>query len=110
MRYNWQYENWAKFVYDSSVIDQIVIKFALETGELKGMIDTLSEDVKQETIIQFMIDEAIKTSEIEGEFYSRQDVMSSIKNKIGIHSSISHINPDSALKKIVYLLGVIPNA
>lgn len=36
----------AKFEYESSVIDQIVIKFALETGELKGMIDTLSEDIK----------------------------------------------------------------
>lgn len=91
MKYNWQYKNWAKFEYAPSVIDQIVIKFALETGELKGIIYTLPEDIKQETIIQFMIDEAIKTSEIEGEFYSRQDVMSSIKNKIGIHSSINHI-------------------
>lgn len=35
MQYNWQYKNWAKFEYDSSVIDQIAIKFALETGELK---------------------------------------------------------------------------
>ncbi|WP_349679427.1 Fic family protein, partial [Empedobacter sp. UBA5528] len=96
MKYNWQYKNWANFEYDSSVIDQIVIKFALKTGELKGMIDTLPEDIKQETIIQFMIDEAIKTSEIEGEFYSRQDVMSSIKNKIGIHSSISHIKDKNA--------------
>jgi len=96
MRYNGQYENWANFEYDSSIIDQIVIRFALETGELKGMIDTLPEDIKQETIIEFMIDEAIKTSEIEGEFYSRQDVMSSIKNKIGIHSSINHIKDKNA--------------
>ena len=96
MKYNWQYKKWSNFEYDSSVIDQIVIKFALETGELKGMIDTLPEDIKQETIIQFMIDEAIKTSEIEGEFYSRQDVMSSIKNKIGIHSSITHIKDKNA--------------
>lgn len=70
MQYIWQLKNWAKFDYDSSVLDEIAIKFALETGELKGMIDSLSEDIKQETIIQFMIDEAIKTSEIEGEFYS----------------------------------------
>lgn len=96
MQYNWQYKNWAKFEYDSSIIDQISIKFALETGELKGIIDSLPEDIKQETIIQFMIDEAIKTSEIEGEFYSREDVMSSIKNKIGIHSSISHIKDKNA--------------
>lgn len=96
MQYNWQFKNWGKFEYDSNILDEIVIKFALENGELKGMIDSLSEEIKQETIIQFMIDEAIKTSEIEGEFYSRQDVMSSIKNKIGIHSSIKHIKDRNA--------------
>ena len=96
MKYNWQNKNWPKFEYDTSIIDSIVVEFALETGELKGIIETLPETLKQETILQFMIDEAIKTSEIEGEFYSRQDIMSSIKNKIGIHSSISHIKDKNA--------------
>lgn len=36
-----------------------------------------------------LIEEAIKTSEIEGEYMSREDVMSSIKNNLGIHE-----NPD----------------
>ena len=75
MKYNWQNKNWPKFEYDTSIIDSIVVEFALETGELKGIIETLPETLKQETILQFMIDEAIKTSEIEGEFYSRQDIM-----------------------------------
>lgn len=96
MNYNWQHKNWANFEYDTTIIDEIVFEFALETGELKGIIDTLSEEMKQDTILQFMIDEAIKTSEIEGEFYSRQDVMSSIKNKIGVHSTIDHIKDKRA--------------
>lgn len=91
MKYNWQHKNWKNFKYDSSIIEEIVIEFALETGELKGIVNTLAEDVKQDTIIQFMIDEAIKTSEIEGEFYNRKDIMSSIKNRIGVHPSINHI-------------------
>lgn len=35
-----------------------------------------------------MIAEAIKSSEIEGEFYSRNDVMSSIKKQLGISDTI----------------------
>jgi Fic family protein len=82
--YNWQFENWPYFEYNSKVIDDIVIEFASETGEVKGIIDSLPYDFRQDAIIQFMIDEAIKTSAIEGEYYSRQDVMSSIKNRLGI--------------------------
>lgn len=84
MKYNWQLPDWPKFTFDDSVIDSLCMDFALETGELKGLVDSLSTDIQQETILQFMISEAIKTSEIEGEFFSRQDVMSSIKKNLGI--------------------------
>ena len=84
MKYNWQLPDWTKFIFDDSVIDSLCMNFALETGELKGLVDSLSTEIQQETILQFMISEAIKTSEIEGEFFSRQDVMSSIKKNLGI--------------------------
>lgn len=84
MKYNWQQSDWAKFIFDDSVIDSLCMDFALEIGEIKGLVDSLSTDIQQETILQFMISEAIKTSEIEGEFFSRQDVMSSIKKNIGV--------------------------
>jgi Fic family protein len=83
MKYNWQLPDWTKFKYDDTVIDSLCMEFALETGELKGLVDSLSSEIQQETILQFMISEAIKTSEIEGEFFIRQDVMSSIKKNLG---------------------------
>ena len=83
MKYNWQHSNWENFIFDDSVLDSLCMEFALETGELKGLIDSLSTEIQQETILQFMISEAIKTSEIEGEFFSRQDLMSSIKKNLG---------------------------
>jgi len=83
MKYNWQHPNWKNFIFDDSVIDSLCMDFALETGELKGLVDSLSTEIQQETILQFMISEAVKTSEIEGEFFSRQDVMSSIKKNLG---------------------------
>lgn len=84
MHYNWQHKNWPNFTYDTAILDSCVSAFTLVFGEVKGILDTLQEEVKQETLLQFMIDEAMKTSEIEGEYYSRQDILSSIKNKIGL--------------------------
>jgi Fic family protein len=97
MKYNWELSDWAKFTYDATVIDAICMDFALETGELKGLVDSLPTEIQQETILQFMISEAIKTSEIEGEFFSRQDVMSSIKKNLGIGDAFVQIKDKNAL-------------
>lgn len=91
MKYNWQHMDWPTFTYDASEIDAIVMEFAMETGEVKGMIDGLDEEVQQEAILQFMISEAIKSAEIEGEYHSRQDVMSSIQNRLRLHETSIHI-------------------
>jgi Fic family protein len=96
MKYNWQLPNWANFTFDDSVLDLLCIDFALETGELKGLVDSLSDEIQQETILQLMISEAIKTSEIEGEFFSRQDIMSSIKKNLGIGDAFGHIRDKNA--------------
>ncbi|TDD99315.1 Fic family protein [Flavobacterium cellulosilyticum] len=96
MKYNWQLPDWANFTFDESVIDSIAIKFALETGELKGLVDSLSNEIREETILEFMISEAIKTSEIEGEFFNRQDVMSSIRKNLGYSDDFLQIRNKEA--------------
>jgi Fic family protein len=96
MKYNWQLPDWTKFTFNDTVIDVLCMDFALETGELKGLVDSLSTEIREETILQFMISEAIKTSEIEGEFFSRQDVMSSIKKNLGIGDALVQIRDKNA--------------
>lgn len=96
MNYNWELPDWSDFSYDNSTIESLSVAFALETGEVKGLIDSLPEPVQQDTILQFMISEAVKTSEIEGEFFSRQDIMSSIKKQLGISDSITRIRDKKA--------------
>ena len=96
MKYNWQLPEWTKFIYNDAVIDSLCIEFAFETGELKGLVDSLSTVIQQETILQFMISEAIKTSEIEGEFFSRKDITSSIKKNLGIGENLSQIRDKNA--------------
>ena len=82
--YNWQHKNWPEFTFDSSSIDNELMKFMLKAGELKGIISALPEVISTETIIQIMVSEAIKTSEIEGEIINRIDVMSSIRKNLGL--------------------------
>ena len=87
MMYNWQHKNWPEFKFDSSSIDNELMKFMLKAGELKGILFALPQEVSTETIIQIMVSEAIKTCEIEGEILNRQDVVSSIRKNLGLHIS-----------------------
>ena len=89
MKYNWQYSDWAKFNYSDSVLESLLIEFAFEIGEIKGIIQSLSNENQQDTILQMMISEAVKTSEIEGEFFSRQDIMSSIKRHLNVSENLA---------------------
>ncbi|MBK0381889.1 Fic family protein [Pedobacter sp. SD-b] len=87
MDYNWQRENWPNFTYSTVDIKAISIAFAQELGLLNGLLLGLNEGFKKESLLELLKEEAIKTSEIEGEFMSKDDVMSSIKNNLGIKPS-----------------------
>lgn len=87
MTYNWQHQNWPDFQFDLEALRPLFQEFAFEWAELKGMEKGLSADLEEETIINIMVSEAIKSSAIEGEFYSREDVMSSIRNKLGLNKT-----------------------
>ena len=82
--YNWQQPDWTRFRYSLEKVEDSLYAFVEEIGLVSGLVKSLPEDTQVETIIDLMVSEAIKTSEIEGEFLSRQDVMSSIRNKLGL--------------------------
>jgi Fic family protein len=85
--YNWQFKNWPNFNYSTEKLQEISVAFAQEFGAVDGLLAGLNNEQKQETLLEMLIEEAIKTSEIEGEYMSREDVMSSIKNNLGILQS-----------------------
>lgn len=84
MIYNWQQSDWLEFRFDLHNADEHLFAFAEETGLISGMLNAMPEDMQMEAIIDTMVAEAIKTSEIEGEYVSRKDVMSSIRNNLGL--------------------------
>lgn len=88
MTYIWQHKSWPKFTYSVDKLQEISISFAQEIGLVNGLVLGLNEELKQEALLELLISEAIKTSEIEGEYISREDVMSSIKNNLGLQEYI----------------------
>ncbi len=87
MIYNWQQPDWPDFKYDLGVTEDILSAFTEESGRTGGMLNAMSEGQQMETAISTMVTEAIKTSEIEGEYVSRQDVVSSIRNNLGLNKN-----------------------
>ena len=85
MTYNWQQENWPDFTYDLVKVEEKLYLFSEKIGVVSGVLKALPEDTQLSAIIDTMVAEAIKTSEIEGEYLSRNDVMSSIRNNLGLN-------------------------
>ena len=96
MAYNWQLADWPEFKYNLKGLDDTLFAFADQTGQMNGILRGLPEELRMEAIIDIMVAEAIKTSEIEGEFLSRQDVMSSIRNNLGLNKKTEVIKDKGA--------------
>jgi Fic family protein len=96
MAYNWQQEDWPDFTYQLADIEEFLFSIAEETGHIGGILKALPENVKTETLINIMVAEAMKTSAIEGEYLSRPDVMSSIKNNLGLNEKPEEVKDKRA--------------
>jgi Fic family protein len=84
MRYNWQQKEWPNFTYSLASVEDDLFSFAERMGRITGILKALPVDTQMEAIIEMMVAEAIKTSEIEGEYLSRKDVLSSIRKNLGL--------------------------
>jgi len=96
MTYNWQQPDWPDFKYDSRDVEDPLFSFAEQMGHVSGILKTMPEDVQMEAVINIMVTEAIKTSEIGDEYLSRQDVISSIRNNLGFNQTLDPIKDKMA--------------
>lgn len=82
--YNWQKKDWKRFSYNFEPIEELIYVFGQKTGFLHGALQSLPEQYQIESLQDILVSEAIKTSEIEGEYLSRRDVLSSVRNNLGL--------------------------
>jgi Fic family protein len=84
MKWNWELTDWPNFEYDESEFAGLESRFLTSLGVLLGSYKHLEESEKTALKIELMSEEALKTSEIEGEYLNRDSLQSSIRHQFGL--------------------------
>ncbi len=84
MKWNWQQTDWPQFTYDSKALEPLERDFLLRSGEFIGAFKHVGEEDKNALKIELISDEALKTSQIEGEILDRDSVQSSLRQQFGL--------------------------
>lgn len=82
--WNWQLDKWPNFYWNEEEIIKLEKEFLYNSGMLVGAYSHFNKEEKTELVIEIMENEAIKSSEIEGEFLNRDSLQSSIKRNFGL--------------------------
>ncbi len=109
MKYNWQQKDWRKFQYETTFVEMLLFEFVERIGRISGILEGLPKAMQTETMINMMVSEAIKTSEIEDEYLSRKDVMSSIKRNLGLQTELP-LSKDKKAEGISELMIAVRNS
>lgn len=93
MKWNWQQSTWPAFRYDAAALAPLEKRFLLHAGEFIGACRHIGPDDQETLKIELISDEAIKTSEIEGEMLNRKSVQSSIIHQFGLGAAAPRVRP-----------------
>lgn len=83
MMYNWQLQEWPTFKYEEGQFQSFQKDYLFNAGKVGGLKTVLDKAENQQFTVDLLVNEAIKSAEIEGEMLSRVDLISSIKKNLG---------------------------
>lgn len=84
MPWIWEQENWPGFEFDPEIIADQERAFLLKSGQMFGSLSHVNEEDKDILRVNIISNEALKTSEIEGEYLNRESLQSSIRRNFGL--------------------------
>ena len=93
MRWTWQQDDWPTLRFDREALAAFESRFLKDGGVLIGTAAHLGENDREVLTVSVLSTEAIKTSEIEGEFLDRDSVQSSIRRQFGLTTDPRRIGP-----------------
>jgi Fic family protein len=93
MRWNWQQSDWPGFGYDRAALEPLEKQFLLRSGEFIGAFKHVGDSDRDMLKIELISDEALKTSEIEGEMLNRDSLQSSLRRQFGLGSDNRRVSP-----------------
>jgi Fic family protein len=91
MTWNWQQPDWPEFEYDSAALTALEEAFLLHSGELLGAFRHVGAEDQDALRIELISEEALKTSEIEGELLDRDSVQSSLRQQFGLSATTRRV-------------------
>jgi Fic family protein len=93
MKWNWTQKGWPQFKYDDALLEPLERRFLLSSGEVIGAVRHVSDEERNLLRIELLSDEAVKTSEIEGEMLDRLSVQSSLRRQLGLDTDNRPVRP-----------------
>ncbi len=110
MVYAWQLPDWPRFQVDMSTVISTVRRYQALCIDASKEYGLLEKQVQRDTLLEWLVSEAISTSAIEGENLNRKDVRSSIMNHLGMHDPPLRVGDPRAEGVAALVLDVRENA
>ena len=88
MKYIWEQKNWFDFKYDNAVLLKPLGQLRVLQGKLLGRAQSLDINLETEAQGVILVEEAVRTAEIEGQQLNRDAVRSSVAMKLGLPRGI----------------------
>src|SRR6185437_6923108 len=93
MTWNWQQANWPNLSYDPKALELLEQQFLRQSGEFLGAFRHVGTNDQEALRIELISEEAVKTSQIEGEILNRDSVQSSLRHQFGLGPEQPNIPP-----------------
>jgi Fic family protein len=88
MRYIWEQKNWFDFKYDESALLKPLGELRILQGKLLGRVASLDLNLETEAQASVLVEEAVRTAEIEGQKLNRDVVRSSVAVRLGLPKGV----------------------
>src|SRR5260370_34266458 len=93
MPWNWERPGWPEFTHNANALEALERQFLLHSGKFIGAFKHIGPDDRDVLKIELISDEALKTSEIEGELLDRDSVQSSLRQQFGLGTDTRRVPP-----------------
>ncbi|MFO7750715.1 MAG: Fic family protein [Desulfobacteraceae bacterium] len=110
MKYIWQKKSWPDFAWDSNSLLRPLSDLRFNQGSLLTKVKELGFEIQQAARSDVLVEEALKTSAIEGERLNPDAVRSSVGKRLGIQNAgLKNINDQKADGLVQILLDATDN-
>jgi len=80
-------KNWPQFAWDQEHIANVLAQVRYQQGLLLGRMESIGFRICEETFLQTLTQDVVKSSEIEGEILDQELVRSSVARRLGIENA-----------------------